>query len=86
MIKVLEMLKAMRLTDARNRPHPFDLVICTADRGRATGGRIVALDRVILLTKKRQSGRYLLVQPLGTKAAIRLHLDLILYFNNQEVV
>lgn len=76
----------MRLLDARGRARPFDLVVCLADRQRNTGGRIVELRRLILLTKKRQSERYLLVQPIGTKAAIRIHLDLILYFNNQEVV
>lgn len=86
MIKVLEMVQAMRLVDAKGKPRCFDLIVVTADRARKTGGRILDLRKVVLLTKKRQSDRYLLVQPLGTKEAIRLHLDLILYFNNLEVV
>jgi hypothetical protein len=86
MIKLADMVKAMRLTDAGGKPRAFSLVVCTADRQRNTGGRLLDLPKVILLTKKRQSERYLLVQPVGTKEAIRLHLDLILYFNNLEVV
>ncbi|GAB3956719.1 hypothetical protein GCM10028805_47470 [Spirosoma harenae] len=86
MIKVQEMLQQMRLLDARGKPIAFDLVVCTADRQRNTGGKLLDLRKVILLTKKRQSERYLLVQHLGSKDAIRLHLDLILFFNNLEVV
>lgn len=86
MIKVLEMIQLMRQLDARGKPRAFDVVICTADRPRKTGGKLLELRKLVLLTKKRQSERYLLVQPLGTKQAIRLHLDLILYFNNLEVV
>ncbi|QIP15689.1 hypothetical protein G8759_25175 [Spirosoma aureum] len=86
MIKVQEMVRQMRLTDARGKPRAFSLLVCTANRQKKTGGRILDLPKVRLLTKKRQSERYLQVQPLGTKDVVKLHLDLILYFNNQEVV
>lgn len=80
------MIQQMRSVDARGKPRAFDLVVCTADRARNTGGELRDMRKIVLLTKKRQTERYLLVQALGTKEVIRLHLDLILYFNNQEVV
>ncbi|WP_190885995.1 hypothetical protein [Spirosoma profusum] len=76
----------MRQTDARGRNRVFDVVICTANHQRNTGGKFLELRKVRLLTKQRQSLRFLLVQAPGVKDPIRLHLDLILYFNNQEVL
>lgn len=86
MITVQQMVRQMRETLANGKPKPFSIVVCTADRTRGTGGTILDLQKAVLLTKKRQPDRYLLVQQLGAKQPIRLHLDLILYFNNQEVV
>ncbi|WP_461043360.1 hypothetical protein [Spirosoma harenae] len=76
----------MRRTNSVGKPQWFDLIVCTADRQRGTGGKILDLRKVILLPMKWQNERFVKVQPLGTKDVIRLHLDLILYFNNLEVV
>lgn len=86
MIQVQEMVRQMRLLDASGKPRAFSLIVCTANRQRPTPSRLLELPKARLLTKKRHSDRYLLVQPVGTKEAVRLHLDLILYFNNLEVV
>ena len=85
MIDVKEMVKTMRLSGANNKPKPFSLTLVTADRKRNTGGRVLDIPRAILLTKKRQSERMLTIQPVGTKDMLSVHLDLILYFNKQEV-
>lgn len=80
------MLSQMRRTDARRRPVPFEVVVCTADRQKKTGGKILDLRKVILLSKQPNPDRYLILQYVGSKDKLRVHLDLILFFNNLEVV
>lgn len=85
MIKVGDMVRQMRLTTGLNKPRPFSVVYCTADRKRDKGGSIREIRKAVLLTKQRTPDRTLNLQPYGTTAVVRVHLDLIIYFNEIEV-
>ena len=85
MIKVGDMVRQMRQTVGAGKPKPFSCIYATADRKRNKGGEFRELHKAILLTKKRTPDRTLNLQPLGTKDVVRVHLDLILYFNGQPV-
>ncbi|RIV20530.1 hypothetical protein DYU11_21020 [Fibrisoma montanum] len=89
MIKVQDMVQQMRATIGPNRPKPFALIYCTADRKRGTGGQIREIRKAFLVSTRRAGksrGWKVNVQPLGTRDIISIHLDLILYFNNQDLV
>lgn len=86
MITVQDMMQTMRQTLAGGRPRPFSLVYCTADRQRRTGGQFREVQKAVILTKKRNSNRAIDIQPVGTRTKMRVHIDLILYFNNQAVL
>ncbi|GAB3550553.1 hypothetical protein [Spirosoma fluminis] len=85
MIKVRELVKQMRLTVGINKPRPFSLIYVTADRKRQKGGQIRELHKAVLLTKQPSKNRTVNLQPLGTSDIVPVHLDLILYFNGQDV-
>jgi hypothetical protein len=85
MIKLAEMTKQMRKTVGLNRPRPFSLVYVTFDRKRKTGGQFREIRHAILLTKRHAESRMVLIQPVGLKAVIPVHLDLIIYFNDVPV-
>lgn len=85
MLKLSEVVRQMRKTEGLNQPRPFSIVFATANRARHTGGDIRELNRAVLLTKKRTTNRIVDLQVLGTTNIVRVHLDLILYFNNRPV-
>ncbi len=85
MLKLSHVVRQMRKPDGVNRLRPFSLVYCTADRARQKGGEIRELNRVVLLTKKRTTNRIVNLQVLGSLNIVRVHLDLILYFNGKPV-
>ena len=81
MITVKDMVKQMRNGEKR-----FDLVFVTANRQTKSGGQVRELRAAQLLTKKRASGRVLdFRSSRGSRQPIRIHLDLILWFNNIPV-
>ncbi|OIN59811.1 hypothetical protein BLX24_08105 [Arsenicibacter rosenii] len=81
MITVQEMVQRMRSADK-----PFDITFVTANRTTGEGGQVRELRSAELLTKKRASRRILDFRSVrGTRAPVRIHLDLILWFNNIPV-
>lgn len=84
MLKLTDVVRQMRKSES-GRPRPFTIQYVTADRTRNKGGEVRTLKRAVLLTKKRTDNRIVDLQPLGTTDIVRVHLDLILRFNNQPV-
>ena len=85
MIKVGEMMRQMRQTVGINKPKPFHLIYVTASRKRKKGGQIRELKKAVLLPQQPTPDRTVNLQPLGTKDLIKVHLDLIIYFNSQPL-
>lgn len=80
------MMKQIQQKDRAGAFKPVSLVFVTADRKRKTGGEFRTLVRARLVTPKRSGGNTLNFKPVGTKQIVAVHPDLILYFNQQEVV
>ncbi|GAB3177635.1 hypothetical protein [Telluribacter humicola] len=78
----------MKRTTANGMPKPFSIVFVTADRARNTGGDTKRLEKVVLSDRERSGSRHnrtINVRPLGTNDYVKVHLDLILYLNDQPI-
>lgn len=58
MIKLKDALQTMERTNARGLPIPFNIVFCTADLNRKTGGEIIQLDNAVLSRKIKHPTHY----------------------------
>jgi hypothetical protein len=54
-IRVIDALKIMDESVTGDRPNPFRVVFCTADRERGTGGVRIVFDRAVLTNKRKTS-------------------------------
>ncbi|QIP16816.1 hypothetical protein G8759_31325 [Spirosoma aureum] len=86
MIKVADMMQQLRQTDKSGKFRVVSLVYATAHRKRGTAGQFRELHRCRMLSPKKSGGNTLNFQPVGSKDIVAVHPDLILYFNQQEVV
>ena len=87
MIKITDALGIMKQTTG-TKLLPFSIVYVQADRARDKGGKVVELDKAYISNKVKsgsQRGRYIHIRPAGTQDFVRVHLDLILYINDQPI-
>lgn len=87
MIKIADALGIMKKTTG-TKLLPFSIVYVQADRSRDKGGKVVELDKCFISDKVKsgsQRGRYIHIRPGGTTKFVRVHLDLILYVNDQPI-
>ena len=72
------------------KPRPFRVTYVTADRPRKKGGEVRTLERAMLPKANGKThlltDRIINVRPLGLSSYVRIHFDLILWFNNEPVV
>ena len=82
------MLEEMKQTLANGSPKPFRIGYLKADKTRKTGGQYRML-KCSLSHKGKRSGsianRTINVELHGTKDVQQVHIDNILYFNDQPV-
>jgi len=52
LIPLSEVLKQMERTDAKGKPVPFDIAVCTYDRFRKKGGERLELKQVVVYRQK----------------------------------
>lgn len=87
-IRLADALDQMNLIE-NGKKKPFDIVFCTVDKKRKTGGDIVELRNVTRVSQKHnmQSNETIGVfNPDNLEHPYAVHTWLILKFNNMEVL
>jgi len=86
-IKVTQMLDAMKETLASGRPKPFRIGFLKADKTRGTGGEYCVVTAVLSQGGKKSGStdkRIIVIELQGVDSQ-SVHIDNILYFNDQSL-